>query len=113
MKTIRMVAICPILVGALSLPAQTGDIKVNVDAGKVAQKILHVDEVLPVKPGPLTLYYPKWIPGEHGPDGPVSNVAGLKFDADGADIPWTRDLLDIWTFHVEVPAGKTRLHVAF
>lgn len=113
MKTVRTGVSCAVFVGAISLAAQTGNITVSVDATKVPQKILHVDEVLPVKAGPLTLFYPKWIPGEHGPDGPVSNLAGLKFDADGTDIAWTRDLLDIWTFHVDVPAGKTRLHVAF
>jgi predicted metalloprotease with PDZ domain len=113
MKTVRMGVSCAVFVCAISLSAQTGNITVSVDATKVPQKILHVDEVLPVQAGPLTLYYPKWIPGEHGPDGPVSNLGGLKFDADGSGIPWTRDLLDIWTFHVDVPAGKTRLHVAF
>jgi predicted metalloprotease with PDZ domain len=113
MKTVRTGVFCAVFACAISLSAQAGNITVSVDATKVPQKILHVEEVLPVQAGPLTLYYPKWIPGEHGPDGPVSNLGGLKFDADGTDIPWTRDLLDVWTFHVDVPAGKTRLHVAF
>ena len=113
MKTVRICASGLVFVGAISMAAQTGNITVSVDATKVPQKIVHVDETLPVQAGPLTLYYPKWIPGEHGPDGPVSNMAGMKFDADGTDIPWTRDLLDIWTFHVNVPSGKTTLHVAF
>jgi predicted metalloprotease with PDZ domain len=101
------------LCATIAVLAQSGNIAVRVDASRVPQKLLHVEETLPVKPGPLTLYYPKWIPGEHGPDGPISSVTGLKFDADGQSIPWKRDLLDVWTFHVDVPQGTTKLHVAY
>ena len=72
------------------------------------QKLLHVEEVLPVHAGPLTLYYPKWIPGEHGPDGPVSDLTGLKFEADGKPVAWKRDLLDVYTFHLDVPEGAIK-----
>ena len=61
--------------------------------------------VMPVTPGPLTLYYPKWIPGEHEPSGPIANVAGLTFSANGKTLSWKRDLLDVYTFNLEVPAG--------
>jgi predicted metalloprotease with PDZ domain len=103
------IAVC----GTLTVSASAQNISLSVDATNVAQKLLHVEETLPVKAGPVTLYYPKWIPGEHGPDGPVANVTGLKFDADGQSIPWKRDLLDVWTFHVDVPQGKTKLHIAY
>ncbi|HEY2859370.1 MAG TPA: M61 family peptidase [Terracidiphilus sp.] len=96
-----------------ALSANAQNITLAVDATKVPQKLLHVEETVPVKAGPVTLYYPKWIPGEHGPDGPVSNITGLKFDADGQSIPWKRDLLDVWTFHVDVPQGKSMLHIAY
>src|SRR5271166_235041 len=96
-----------------AVSAQSGPISLTVDATLTPEKIVRTRESIPVKPGPFTLYYPKWIPGEHGPDGPVSNVANLKFDADGTEIPWTRDLTDVWTLHVDVPAGKTKLHAAF
>lgn len=92
---------------------ETGEISVTVDATKTPEKIVHTRESIPAKPGPLTLYYPKWIPGEHGPDGPIGNVTGLKFTANGKTIPWQRDLSDVFTFHVEVPAGADRLDVAF
>jgi predicted metalloprotease with PDZ domain len=88
-------------------------ISLTVDATKTQQKLLHAHLVMPVKPGPLTLYYPKWIPGEHGPDGPIANVAGLKFDADGQIIPWQRDLLDVFTFHLEIPRGVSHLSVNY
>jgi len=67
---------------------------------------------IPTKPGTLTLYYPKWIPGEHGPTGPVQDLAGLKFSADGKSLAWRRDLLDGWTFHVDVPAGVSSIEAS-
>ncbi|MFZ0639172.1 MAG: hypothetical protein WA020_03550 [Candidatus Acidiferrales bacterium] len=93
--------------------AQDGTIQLTVDATQVPLGLVKTHMVMPVQPGPLTLYYPKWIPGEHGPDGPISNVAGLYFHADGKLIPWQRDKLDVFTFHVDVPEGATRLEVDF
>ena len=100
---------------ALAVSAATAEeaISVTVDATKTQQKLLHAHLVMPVKPGPLTLYYPKWIPGEHGPDGPIANLTGLKFEANGQTIPWERDLLDVFTFHLDVPQGASRLDVNF
>jgi predicted metalloprotease with PDZ domain len=88
-------------------------IQLTVDATRTQQKLLHAHEVIPVKPGSLTLYYPKWIPGEHGPDGPIANLTGLKFEADGKTIPWRRDLLDVFTFHLDIPAGVSHLDARF
>ena len=94
--------------------AQAGEvISLTVDASRTPQKLLHTDLVLPVKPGLLTLYYPKWIPGEHGPDGPIGNLTGLHFKADGKEVPWKRDQLDMFAFHVDVPAGATHLQAAY
>ncbi len=84
-------------------------ISLSVDATGTQQKLLRIHEAIPVKPGPLTLYYPKWIPGEHGPNGPISSLSGLKFEADGKTIPWQRDLLDVFTFHLDIPAGVNKL----
>ena len=102
---------------ALAAPfahAQPGEaISLTIDATQSPQKLLHGQMVIPVKPGPLTLYYPKWIPGEHGPDGPISGLTGLKFEAGGHTIPWQRDLLDVFTFHVDVPEGASHLNVSF
>lgn len=88
-------------------------INLTVDASQVPEKIVRTHMVVPVKPGPLTLYYPKWIPGEHTPSGPVGNVAGLKFSANGKTVPWRRDLLDVFTFHLDVPSGVASLEVDF
>jgi predicted metalloprotease with PDZ domain len=71
--------------------------------------MIHAQLRMPAKPGTLTLYYPKWIPGEHGPTGPVTDLTGLKFTASGKTLTWRRDLLDGYTFHVEVPAGENEV----
>jgi predicted metalloprotease with PDZ domain len=94
--------------------AQSGqNISLTVDATHAPEGIVRTQMVLPVKSGPLTLYFPKWIPGEHGPAGPISNLAGLKLSANGKMIPWQRDLLDVFTFHVDVPNGAGHLEIAF
>ena len=88
-----------------------GPIRLEVDARQAPQKILHAHMEMPVKPGPLVLYYPEWIPGEHMPDGPIIDVAGLKFIADGKALPWRRDLLDMFAFHLDIPAGVSTLDI--
>ena len=82
-----------------------------MDATSAPQKILHIKETIPVKAGALTLYYPSWIPGEHAPDGPITDLAGMKFSAGGKTIAWRRDLVDMFAFHLDVPAGADSLDV--
>ena len=96
-----------------ALAQSTPPITLTVDTTHSPEKILHVHEVIPVHSGPLTLYYPKWIPGEHSPGGPISALTGLHFAADNKDVPWQRDLLDVFTFHVDVPKGITKLDADF
>ncbi len=107
--TLVILALACVLAAPAALAQSGQTISLTVDATQTPQKILRVHMVLPVKPGPLTLYYPKWIPGEHGPDGPIANLTGLKFEAAGKAIPWQRDLLDVFTFHLDIPAGVTQL----
>jgi len=87
-------------------------ITLAVDATETPRKIFHAKLTIPATPGTLTLYYPKWIPGEHGPTGPIEDLAGLHFTANGQELKWRRDLLDGWTFHVEVPAGVSAVEVS-
>ncbi|MGH9450315.1 MAG: M61 family peptidase, partial [Terriglobia bacterium] len=92
--------------------AQAGPaIQLTVDATQAPMHIIHTRMVMPVTPGPLTLCYPKWIPGEHAPDGPVVNLVGLKFSANGQTIPWRRDLVDMFAFHLTIPSGVSSLDV--
>ena len=89
---------------AASAPVQP--IKVSVDATHAPEKILHAQLQIPVTGGPkITLVYPKWIPGEHGPTGPVVDLTGLKFSANGQRLTWRRALDDMYTFHLTLPAG--------
>jgi predicted metalloprotease with PDZ domain len=83
-----------------------------VDLTDAPRKVFHARLTIPATPGSLTLYYPKWLPGEHGPTGPVQNLTGLKFTANGETLKWRRDLLDGWTFHVEVPAGVSSVEAS-
>src|SRR5690348_1345487 len=83
-------------------------IGISVDATHASsQKILHADLEIPALPGPLILYYPKWMPADHSPDGPIANLTGLRFAAGGRPLPWRRDLADMYTFHLQVPAGAS------
>jgi predicted metalloprotease with PDZ domain len=91
-------------------PAPT--VAIALDATEAPRKILHARLTIPAKPGSLTLYYPKWIPGEHEPSGPIANLTGLHFRANGQELAWRRDLLDAWTFHVDVPAGVNSVDAA-
>src|SRR5262249_55491466 len=84
-------------------------IRLEVDATRIGQRIVHSRMTIPVQPGPLTLHYPKWVPGAHGPNGPVTRVAGLRLSAPGTAISWKRDPLDLFAFHCEVPQGATTL----
>ncbi|HXE54817.1 MAG TPA: hypothetical protein VN541_17485, partial [Tepidisphaeraceae bacterium] len=97
----------------LSFAQTSSPITLTVDSTQSPEKILHVRETIPVHAGPLTLYYPKWIPGDHGPNGPISSLTGLHFTANGKEIPWKRDLLDVFTFHLDVPAGAATLDAAY
>ena len=100
--------------GAAGLLAQPRPaITLTVDATQAPLKIIRTQMVIPVRPGPLTLYYPKWIPGEHEPDGPIANVTGLTFTGNGKIIPWRRDLLDVFTFHIVVPQRVSQLDMSF
>ena len=74
-RLIPLAALC-VSMGAAAF-AQTTPITLAVDLTDAPRKILHATETIPVKPGPLTLVYPKWIPGEHIPSGPVDNQAGF------------------------------------
>ena len=84
-------------------------IRLSVDATETPRHLLHARLTMPVQPGPLALAYPKWMPGEHGPTGPVVDVVGLRFQAGGRTIPWKRDPADMFVYHLEVPDGASIL----
>jgi predicted metalloprotease with PDZ domain len=98
---------------AAALPALSqAPITLAVDLTDAPRKLLHATETIPVTPGPMTLVYPEWIPGEHGPTGPIVNQAGFIITTPaGEPVKWERDLTDMYSFHITVPAGVTELHI--
>jgi predicted metalloprotease with PDZ domain len=86
-------------------------IKIHVDMGRSAQRIMHARLEIPVEPGPLTLLYPKYLPGEHGPTGPIAELAGLVIKGNDEPIAWNRDSRDVFTFYVDVPTGVSKLEI--
>jgi predicted metalloprotease with PDZ domain len=75
--------------------------------------VFSVHESIPVKPGPLTLLYPEWLPGNHAPRGPIDALAGLVISSGGHTVEWTRDPVNVYAFHLEVPAGAKSLDLEF
>ena len=90
-----------------------GTISLQVDASDIDRRIQRVRERIPVRPGPLVLWYPKWIPGHHSPTGPINQFAGLMVKGNGARIPWTRDDVDMYAFHLDVPPGVEAIDIEF
>lgn len=92
--------------------AQRAPIELALDASDVTHKMLHARLRIPASPGALTLVYPKWIPGEHGPTGPITDLVGLHLTAGGKPVEWRRDDVDMYAIHLDVPAGAQEVEVA-
>ncbi|MFZ3287226.1 MAG: peptidase M61 [Telluria sp.] len=90
-----------------------GTIVLNVDATNVGQQIFRMRASIPVRPGKLTLLYPQWLPGNHGPSGPLTQLAGLKITGNGKPIEWTRDPVQVHAFHLNVPADVTLIEAQY
>ena len=90
---------------------ENAPLTVAVDLRDAPRSVLHAHLTIPAAAGPLTLAYPKWIPGEHMPSGPIANLAGIVVRANGSVIPWRRDDVDGYAFHLDVPATTRALAV--
>jgi predicted metalloprotease with PDZ domain len=90
-------------------------IELSVDARDVRHRVISVQETIPVAAGTgqLVLLYPKWIPGDHAPDGPIERVAGLVIQANGAPLPWRREASDVFAFKVQLPPAADHVDVKF
>lgn len=97
----------------------TAPISLAVDLTDAGRSVIHVSETVPLRSGKVNLVYPKWIPGDHSPDGPIDNVVDFHIHAlaldgtQGAEIPWRRDLVDLFCLHTEVPQGASALAIDF
>ena len=91
-----------------------GTIKLVVDATDTERGIFRMKETIPVaKAGPMALLFPKWLPGAHSPRGEIEKLAGLVIKANGRILPWTRDPVDVFAFHIDVPSGARQLDLEF
>jgi predicted metalloprotease with PDZ domain len=90
-----------------------GTLTLSVDASDLDRRLFRVREQIPVTPGPLTLLYPQWLPGKHAPRGAIDKLAGLAIRGNGQPIAWTRDPVEVYAFHLDVPAGVATLEVEF
>src|SRR5207253_9540554 len=122
LKSLSTVALlclyCATTINAAEIPAPQdirypGTLTLSVDLTDLDRRLFMVRESVPVKPGPLTLLYPQWLPGTHGPNGPVNLLAGLIITARGRRLPWLRDPVNMYAFHIDVPADADRVDLEF
>ena len=99
-----------IVCGGASALAQKSPIQITADLTDAPRKLYHAEVDLPVTAGPLLLTTPQWIPGNHRPTGPVDSITGVVFTVNGQPIPWRRDDVDLYEFHLTIPQGATTLH---
>ena len=91
-----------------------GTITLDIDATDTERGVFRAKETIPVaKAGAMTLLYPKWLPGAHSPRGEIEKFAGLIIRGNGRVIPWTRDPVDVFAFHIDVPQGVRKLDLEF
>ena len=94
--------------------AYPGTLQLTVDASDVTRAIFKVHEHVPVEAaGDFVMLYPKWLPGNHSPSGQINKVAGFRASANGRELKWVRDNLDVYAFHIEVPQGVSAIDIDF
>jgi predicted metalloprotease with PDZ domain len=102
-----------ILLALLAFTTRLSAATLFVDASDARRGLFHAHVTLPATPGPMTFVYPKWIPGEHTPTGPLMQMMGLHVHAGGTELEWSRDRVEMFAYHVDVPAGVTSIDVDF
>ena len=91
----------------------SGSMRIAVDATDVQRRIVHVTETLSGAGRDTVLQFPKWLPGNHSHTGPVERLVGLRISANGAPVSWTRDPLDVYSFHLALDGGSSEIEVVF
>lgn len=112
-STLVTIASTALLIAAACAAAQDATIKLHVDAREAPRRIFHAQLTIPVSPGPVTLFYPQWLPGNHRPTGPINNLVELRMKAGTQAIAWQRDEVNMYAFHCTVPRGVQSLDVSF
>src|SRR5258707_13926805 len=111
MKRLPLFALLTLL--ALRAFAAVPEATLFVDCSDARRGVFHAHVVLPAMAGPMTFVYPKWVPGEHTPTGPLMQMAGLHVHAGEREVAWTRDPVDLFAFHVDAPPGTNVILIAF
>ena len=94
--------------------AYPGTMRLQVDATDIDQHIFRVRQTIPVAgAGRMTLLMPQWLPGNHAPRGQIEKLAGLVIRAGGEELVWKRDPINMYAFHIDVPAGVAALEISF
>jgi predicted metalloprotease with PDZ domain len=108
------VTVTDIVPEPIDTPYTPGAMTLEVDATDTERAIFHVRQSIPVEPGKrLTLLYPQWLPGKHGPRGALAELAGLKFSANGQPVAWERDPTQVYAFHLDIPEGAKTLEASY
>jgi predicted metalloprotease with PDZ domain len=87
-------------------------IRLYVDLTDAPRNIYHAKLTIPAKAGAMTLVFPKWIPGNHRPSGPIAALTGIHMEAEGRSLIWQRDDVDMYAFHVTVPEAARSIEVS-
>ena len=110
-------AMCWLCIGVLAsllltsqLNSQT--IRLHVDLTDAPRNIYHARLQIPVHAGDTALVFPKWIPGNHRPSGPIAGLTGIHMEGGGRALEWQRDPIDMYQFHVTVPPGVDSIEVS-
>jgi len=94
--------------------AYPGTMQLTVDASDVTRAIFKIHQHVPVPgSGDFVMLYPKWLPGHHSPSGQINKIAGFRANANGQELKWVRDDLDVYAFHIDVPAGVNAIDIDF
>ncbi|MFY7836566.1 MAG: M61 family metallopeptidase [Novosphingobium sp.] len=95
--------------------AYPGTMTLDIDASDTMRRAYRVTQVIPVASGAkeLILLFPQWLPGNHGPRGPLAELVGVQFFVDGKPVEWKRDRVEVYAFHVMLPAGAKAVTAKF
>jgi predicted metalloprotease with PDZ domain len=93
--------------------AYPGEIQLAVDATDTARRIVRVHETVSGIGPDTVLFYPRWLPGTHAPEGPIDRLAGIRITSHGAPVSWKRDPVDVYAFRLHPTAGTKSIDIDF
>jgi len=88
-------------------------IGLDVDATEASRGLIRVSETIAVSQRHIKLFYPKFIPGEHGPTGPINSVISFRILSGGTTLAWRRDPVDMHEIDVDVPPTASSILLDF